>query len=188
METWDIIEHSAYLKTISLHSIFSDSGVSGWKMLSDRTNSPNSITPLRFRSNKSNILSEKRLCIFLFWKRASWNSSWCFRSKSGSLLMSRCLCAMCCADAAHISNRNHSKKYQESRNILCYDVSWYMHQVIFPGVFCHLAKFFTTSSNFRFFFREREIGFQRTFHRLCCASSPPHIHKNSIFGNASASN
>uniref|UniRef100_A0A2P2JDU0 Uncharacterized protein n=1 Tax=Rhizophora mucronata TaxID=61149 RepID=A0A2P2JDU0_RHIMU len=44
-------------------------------MLIDRTNSPNSITPLCLASKRSNTLSAKRFCVLLFLKRASRNSS-----------------------------------------------------------------------------------------------------------------
>lgn len=44
-----------------LQAIFSAIGVSGWKMLRDRTNSSKSITPLRFRSNRSNICTYYRM-------------------------------------------------------------------------------------------------------------------------------
>lgn len=43
----------------NLHLIFSSIGAFGWKTPSDRTNSPNSITPLRLISNKSKIYFKK---------------------------------------------------------------------------------------------------------------------------------
>lgn len=39
----------------NLHEILSSVGAFGWKTPNDRTNSPHSITPLRFTSNTSNI-------------------------------------------------------------------------------------------------------------------------------------
>lgn len=39
----------------SLHAILSATGAFGWNTLNDLTNSPNSITPLRLKSNRSKI-------------------------------------------------------------------------------------------------------------------------------------
>lgn len=48
---YEILSHSGELY---LHAILSCCGVSGWKMFSVLTNSPNSITPFFFRSNRVN--------------------------------------------------------------------------------------------------------------------------------------
>lgn len=44
-----------------IHAILSSIGASGWKMLNDLTNSPNSITPLRLTSNKSNTYNDNNV-------------------------------------------------------------------------------------------------------------------------------
>ena len=70
-----------YIYVVSLRNLqfaFSSNGASGWNTDNDLTNSPNSITLLRFMSKSSNTLSTNRLSLWAL-NNAQASSSLCIR-------------------------------------------------------------------------------------------------------------
>ena len=70
--------------SLGLQWILSSTGAFGWKTPKDRTNSPNSITPLRLTSNKSKICRiEARRCNLERRKNAMVSGNHCYLIRKG---------------------------------------------------------------------------------------------------------